>query len=124
MMDIGNTEAIGGVAGVLIAAALWIRKLKPSLAVDDKLAAAANADTGIIERLEREADRLSKQNDILAENLNKLQLELVKLSTENGKLHLEIIGLREENAEMRRENAELNRKIDTLMTELKKDSKP
>ena len=58
-------EAIGAFVGVAVVAALWIRKLKPSWAVDDKLVAAANADVGIIGRLEREAKRLADQNESL-----------------------------------------------------------
>ena len=53
-MEVGNLEAIGGVAGAILAGGLWLRKLKPQFAADDKIAAIANADMGIIERMEKE----------------------------------------------------------------------
>ena len=100
-------EAVGAFVGLVVVAALWIRKLKPSWAVDDKLAAAANADVGIIGRLEREAKRLADQNESLAKSVNALQVEVTKLVGENAKLHAEVQSLREENHALRVEIREL-----------------
>lgn len=107
MMDLGNGGVIGALVTAILSIGWWVRKQKPGIALDDKVVAAAQADVGIIQRLEKEANRLADQNNILAEQLNRLQLELMKLSTENAKLHLEIVGLREENSDLRKELKEL-----------------
>ena len=110
-LAISGLEAVGSIVGIMLAGYLWFRKLRPSFAVDDKLAAVAQADTGIIERLGKEADRLSKQNDLLAVQLNKLQIELLNLSSENNKLQHEISALRAENVDLRKELRELSATI-------------
>lgn len=114
VLNIDPVSAVSGVSGALVVIAVWLRKLKPTLAVDDKLAAVAAADTGIIHRLEAESKRLSEQNAKLADTLNTLQLEVMKLMTENRKLHAEVAALREENADMRAENNELKGEIREL----------
>lgn len=106
-----GTELVGTLVAAIVAGALWLRKLKPSLAVDDKLAAAATADIGIIERLTKEADRLAAQNGILANQLNELQNQIFRLREENSRLQNEVNSMREENEELRRDLRELT---DTL----------
>lgn len=128
-MEIGNTEAVGTIAGILITGAIWLRKLKPSFAVDDKLVAAANADTGIIERLEKECERLADQNTKLANLLNDFQtkngelirdfqMQLLKFQTENQKLAFENNALREENLSLREEIVELRSESSKLRNEI------
>ena len=113
-MEVGNLEAIGGVAGAILAGGLWLRKLKPQFAADDKIAAIANADMGIIERMEKEGKRLSDQNDKMANSLNQFQLQLLTFQTENNKLSMENNALREENLFLREEITELKGKIQEL----------
>lgn len=110
-------ESIGAFVGVAIVAALWIRRLKPNWAVDDKLVAAATADIGIIARLEREAKRLADQNEVLAKSVSGLQVEVTKLVAENAKLHNEVQLLRDENQSLREE-------IRELLDARKNDGKP
>lgn len=110
--------ALGGAISVIVGAALYMKRMKPTFALDDKVVAAAAADNGIVDRLEKESKRLAEQNDVLAGSVNRLQLETIKLSTENSKLHMEILGLREENAELRRENKEMRKERDELMEEM------
>lgn len=113
-MELGSTEAVGTIAGILIAGAVWLRKLKPAFATDDRLAAAANADTGIIERLEKECQRLSAQNVKLAKLVSGFQMQLLTFQTENQKLSFENNALREENLSLREEIMELRKEVQEL----------
>ena len=79
---------IGALVAVVVSAALWLRKLKPTFARDDLTAKAAEADMAVIDRMSKEADRMAKQNDMLAQSLNQFQLQLLTLQTENNKLSL------------------------------------
>ena len=106
-----GTGLLGAFTAVVVVAAMWVRKLKPDLAVGDKVAAIAAADTGIVERLEKECNRLSQQNDILADKVNQFQMQLLDLTTENAKLHREVCAMREENADLRAEIRELTQKL-------------
>lgn len=129
MMDIIQDNvggALGGAISVIIGAAVWFKRMKPTFARDDVSIAAANADLTVIDRMTKEIDRLSLQNTSLAESLNRLQLETVKIATENSKLHMEIQALREENGELRNENKEMRKEREELlneMVELKSDMK-
>lgn len=118
LLSLDPVTTISGISGALVTLAVWLRKLKPTLALDDKIAASAAADTGIIHRLEAESKRLSEQNIKLAEALNTLQLEVSKLMAENGKLHVEVAALRAENADMRAENKGLKVEIRELTSAL------
>jgi predicted RNase H-like nuclease (RuvC/YqgF family) len=115
-------ENIGGALGTAIAAiiamAITFKKMKPGFALDEKVVAAAAADNGIIERLERESKRLSDQNDKLANNLNAFQLQIVTFQTENQKLSFENNALKEENMSLREEIMELRREVQELGKEL------
>lgn len=106
-----GTGLLSAFSAIVIGAALWLRKIKPDLAVSDKVAAIANADTGIVERLEKECNRMARQNDILADKVNEFQLQLLNLTTENAKLHQEVCAMREENSDLRNEIRELTEKL-------------
>ncbi len=108
------TTLIGGLVSAIIAGALALRKMKPVFAKDDLAAKAAEADIGVIERLERECNRMSAQNDTLANSLNQFQLQLVTFHTENQKLAMENNALKEENLSLREEIIELKREISDL----------
>ena len=111
---LSNGEVIGTLGAGLVAAAVWLRKLKPAFATDDKVTAAAVADTGIIERLEKECNRLGAQNEKLANSLNGFQDQLLTFQTENNKLSRENNALREENLSLREEIIELRREVQEL----------
>ena len=106
--------AIGSVVTTLLGAAFWIRKQKPAFAKDDLAAKQAEADIGIIGRLEKQNDRLSEQVDKLGAQVNQFQFEVIKLQGENNKLSVENNALREENLSLREEIMELRGEIKEL----------
>jgi cell division protein FtsB len=136
-MEIGGVEAVGSIAATLIAGAIYLRKLKPAFAMDDRIAKGANADVGIIDRLEKECARLSDQNTKLANLVNDFQtkngelirdfqFQLLTFQTENQKLSFENNALREENLSLREEIAELRKEVQALgasLLEMQKEQK-
>jgi chromosome segregation ATPase len=106
--------ALGTLTSVVIGAAFWLRKLKPTFAKDDLATKVAEADMGVIERLEKECKRLSGQNDKLADSLNRFQMEVLKLQTENNKLSMENNALKEENLSLREEIMDLRKEVSEL----------
>lgn len=117
-MDAANMDALSAALGTIttavIGAAFWLRKMKPTFAKDDLAAKAAEADMGVIERLEKQCDRLAKQNDTLADSLNQFQLQIITLQTENNKLSMENAALREENLSLREEIMDLRKEVTEL----------
>lgn len=108
------SAAIGTIAAVLISLALWLRRLKPTFAKDDLATKAAEADVGVIARLERECLRMEQHNNTLSELVAKFQLQVVTLQEENGKLAIENRVLRDENSSLRQEIGELRQEIAEL----------
>ena len=114
MVSVDATTALGTLTTAVIGAALWLRKLKPVFAKDELAAKAAEADIGVIERLERECQRMSEQNTKLADNLNRFQLQIITFQTENQKLSLENNSLKEENLSLREEIMDLRKEVAEL----------
>ena len=117
-MDGANIDtlaaALGTLTSALIGAAFWLRKMKPTFAKDDLAAKAAEADMGVIERLEKQCDRLAEQNGTLATSLNQFQLQIITLQTENNKLSMENAALRDENLSLREEIMDLRKEVAEL----------
>lgn len=109
---------IGTALTTVLGGLWWLRKQKPGLAQDNLATKQAEADIGIIGRLESECKRLSIQNDKLANSLNEFQLQLVKFQTENNKLSMENNALREENLSLREEIVELRGEVRELSSAL------
>lgn len=113
-----NTDAImaalGAITSSVVGLAFWLRRMKPTFAKDDLATKVAEADIGVIDRLERECKRLSEQNDRLANTLNDFQLQVLRLHTENNKLSMENNTLREENLSLREEIMELRTEVAEL----------
>ena len=110
--------ALGGAISVILGAALYMKRMKPTFALDEKVVATVAADNGIIDRLERESKRLSEQNDKLANSLNAFQIQLLTFQTENQKLSFENTALKEENFSLREEIVELRSEVNALGKEL------
>ena len=106
--------ALGGLTSLVLGAALWIRRMKPTFAKDDLAAKAAEADMGVIERLEKECKRLSEQNDRLSQSMNQFQMQIIQFQTENQKLSFENNALKEENLSLREEIIELKKEVSDL----------
>lgn len=106
--------AIGTLTSAVVGGALWLRRMKPTFAKDDLATKAAEADIGVIDRLERECKRLAEQNDRLAISLNDFQMQILKLHTENNKLSMENNTLRGENLSLREEIVELRSEVAAL----------
>lgn len=106
--------AVGSLVTGLVGAAFWIRKAKPGFAKDDLTTKQAEADLGVIERLERECKRLSDQNEKLANLVNEFQLQILRLQTENNRMSLENSALKQENVALREEIIELKNDIAEL----------
>lgn len=137
-MEINNDtllNSIYGITAAVVSLGLYLRKLKPTFAKDDLITRQAEADMGVISRLEHECQRLHDQNTLLAETLSNFQLELIKFKTENQILSYENSSLREENRLLREEIVQLRRDslslredvstltgmVTTLQSHIKKD---
>lgn len=108
------SKAVFGLAGGVGAMLFWFHKAKPGFAKDDLAVKQAEADIGIIDRLDIECRRLSDQNTKLAESLNDFQMQLLDFHTENRKLASENELLRKENSLLRDEIVLLRNEVREL----------